>query len=185
MPLPTSRSGSLERPSQTPVDRAGVDVADVGGQRAGVMVQRCVGPAATCWRWPRRGCSRSLCRSASCAMPGHAPGQLSECCCLASRCTCCLDQTTPADVDASAARRTKPRSHTVLESILSGSLQKRRVSPRRAHRDDAIIVGQRPEGWVVFYSERRGEYALRLHSNEAEACDDDLDGLWRDPSFRR
>lgn len=53
-----------------------------------------------------------------------------------------------------------------------------------AHLDDAIILDQRSDGWVVFYSERGGEYDLRVHATEAEACDDALTRLWRDPSFR-
>lgn len=49
-----------------------------------------------------------------------------------------------------------------------------------AHLDDAIVMDQRPEGWVVFYSERGGESALKVHSTEAEACTDLLDRRTRD-----
>ncbi len=54
-----------------------------------------------------------------------------------------------------------------------------------ARLDDAIILDQRPQGWVVFYSERGGEYDLRAHRTEADACDDALNRLWRDASFRQ
>lgn len=46
-----------------------------------------------------------------------------------------------------------------------------------AHLDDAIVLDQRPEGWVVFYSERGGEYSLRVHDDEARACADVLSRL--------
>ncbi|KRF24802.1 hypothetical protein [Phycicoccus sp. Soil803] len=39
-----------------------------------------------------------------------------------------------------------------------------------AHVDDAFVMDQRPEGWVVFYSERGGEASLTTHSDEASAC---------------
>ena len=40
------------------------------------------------------------------------------------------------------------------------------------HLNDAIVMDHRPEGWVVFYSERGGESALSLHTTEADACAD-------------
>lgn len=46
-----------------------------------------------------------------------------------------------------------------------------------AHLDDAIVMDQRPEGWVVFYSERGGEHSLSVHSDEAGACADLLSRL--------
>ena len=33
-------------------------------------------------------------------------------------------------------------------------------------------MDRRPEGWVVFYSERGGESSLRVHDDEASACAD-------------
>jgi hypothetical protein len=29
-----------------------------------------------------------------------------------------------------------------------------------AHLDDAMVMDRRPEGWVIFYSERGGEFSL-------------------------
>lgn len=48
------------------------------------------------------------------------------------------------------------------------------------HLDDVIVMDHRPEGWVVFYSERGGESALKLHTTEADACADLLDRRTRD-----
>lgn len=41
-----------------------------------------------------------------------------------------------------------------------------------AHLDDAMVMDRRPEGWVVFYSERGGEFSLSVHEHEADACAD-------------
>lgn len=41
-----------------------------------------------------------------------------------------------------------------------------------AHLDDAVVMDRRPEGWVVFYSERGGESSLAVHDEEASACTD-------------
>jgi len=49
-----------------------------------------------------------------------------------------------------------------------------------AHLDDSIVMDHRPEGWVVFYSERGGESSLRLHTTEPEACADVLGRLTRE-----
>ncbi|WP_183093852.1 hypothetical protein [Nocardioides stalactiti] len=38
--------------------------------------------------------------------------------------------------------------------------------------DDAIVLAQRPEGWVVFYTERGRETVLAVHAQEADACAD-------------
>jgi len=46
-----------------------------------------------------------------------------------------------------------------------------------AHLEDAMVMDRRPEGWVVFYSERGGEYSLTVHSDEASACADMLSRL--------
>ncbi|SDP08436.1 hypothetical protein SAMN04489867_1374 [Pedococcus dokdonensis] len=47
-----------------------------------------------------------------------------------------------------------------------------------AHLNDAMVMDQRPEGWVVFYSERGGEYSLKIHAEEASACADLLDRVF-------
>ena len=49
-----------------------------------------------------------------------------------------------------------------------------------AHLDDAIVMDHRPDGWVVFYSERGGESSLKAHDNEASACADLLARLTED-----
>lgn len=49
-----------------------------------------------------------------------------------------------------------------------------------AHLHDAVVMDRRPEGWVVFYSERGGEYSLKIHSDEASACVDMLSRLISD-----
>jgi hypothetical protein len=41
-----------------------------------------------------------------------------------------------------------------------------------AHLNDAIVMDRRPEGWVVFYSERGGESLLSVHEHEADGCAD-------------
>jgi len=41
-----------------------------------------------------------------------------------------------------------------------------------AHLDDAIILDHRPEGWIVFYSERGSEDVLAVHRYEESACAD-------------
>ena len=41
-----------------------------------------------------------------------------------------------------------------------------------AHLNDATVMDRRPEGWVVFYSERGSEYSTTFHDDEASACSD-------------
>lgn len=41
-----------------------------------------------------------------------------------------------------------------------------------AHLDNAHVMDLRPEGWVVFYSERGGESSVAVHRDEADACAD-------------
>lgn len=41
-----------------------------------------------------------------------------------------------------------------------------------AHVDDAFVLDHRPQGWVVFYSERGGETIVSTHPDEAAACAD-------------
>jgi hypothetical protein len=52
-----------------------------------------------------------------------------------------------------------------------------------AHIDDALVIDHRPEGWVVFYSERGAEFDLRLHHSEDSACRDLLARLRRVPKL--
>ena len=46
-----------------------------------------------------------------------------------------------------------------------------------AHIDDAVVLDHRPDGWVVYYSERGGESTLRRHATEDAACRDLLGRL--------
>lgn len=47
------------------------------------------------------------------------------------------------------------------------------------HQNDAMVMDRRPEGWVVFYSERGGEHSLTVHHDEASARADLLVRLTR------
>lgn len=74
-----------------------------------------------------------------------------------------------------------PRSRTALADHLNElGIREDTYHLYGTHLGDAIVMDHRPEGWVVFYSERGGESALRLHSTEADACADLLDRLVRD-----
>lgn len=53
-----------------------------------------------------------------------------------------------------------------------------------SHTSDAFVMDQRPQGWVVFYSERGEECGLRLHPDEAGACLDLLQRVWDDEPNR-
>ncbi len=48
-----------------------------------------------------------------------------------------------------------------------------------AHLNDAVVIDHRPQGWVVFYSERGAESDLQLHHSEDAACRDLLRRLRR------
>lgn len=51
------------------------------------------------------------------------------------------------------------------------------VSLYGAHDHDRLVIDNRPDGWVVFYTERGGEFDLRSHVSEHEACRDLLERL--------
>jgi hypothetical protein len=53
-----------------------------------------------------------------------------------------------------------------------------------AHKEDAIVLDNRPAGWVVFYTERGSERQLRTHELEAEACLDLLSRVLKDQHNR-
>ena len=48
------------------------------------------------------------------------------------------------------------------------------VSLYGAHDNDTFVIDNRPAAWVVFYSERGGEFDLRRHASEEAACLDVL-----------
>ena len=74
-----------------------------------------------------------------------------------------------------------PRTRTALAAhLVELGVSENSYHLYGAHLDDAIVMDQRPEGWVVFYSERGGESALTVHRTEAEACADLLDRRTRE-----
>ena len=60
----------------------------------------------------------------------------------------------------------------VAEKLHDEGVAERAYSLYGEHKRDAIVIDNRPGGWVVFYSEREDERLLRTHRNEAEACAD-------------
>jgi hypothetical protein len=54
------------------------------------------------------------------------------------------------------------------------------VSLYGAHDNDRIVIDNQPAGWVVFYTERGGEFDIREHRTEDAACRDVLDRLDND-----
>lgn len=57
-------------------------------------------------------------------------------------------------------------------------IRERAYSLYGAHKDDAIVLDQRSDGWVVFYTKRGRESDLRRHTDEPAACLDLLDRVW-------
>lgn len=79
-----------------------------------------------------------------------------------------------------------PRTRAALADYLDGlGVAEKSYHLYGAHLHDAVM-DHRPEGWAVFYSERGGESALKLHRTEADACSDLLARRTRDapPFFR-
>jgi hypothetical protein len=73
-----------------------------------------------------------------------------------------------------------PLTRTSLARLLGREgIRERSYSLFGARRPEAIVLDQRPGGrWVVFYTERGEESALRTYDNEAEACLDMLERVW-------
>lgn len=66
-----------------------------------------------------------------------------------------------------------PRDRDELGRVLAEQgVAERAYSLWGAHLDDSVVMDHRGAGWVVFYSERGGEFSLREHPTEAEACAD-------------
>lgn len=83
--------------------------------------------------------------------------------------------------DSAMSDGAKPRTRTALADHLNElGVSENSYHLYGMHLDDAIVMDQRTEGWVVFYSERGGEPALKVHSTEADACADLLDRRIRD-----
>lgn len=62
--------------------------------------------------------------------------------------------------------------HRLAERLREEGMAERAYSLDGEHKEDAIVIDNRPVGWVVFYSERGGEHVLGTYSNEADACAD-------------
>jgi hypothetical protein len=87
----------------------------------------------------------------------------------------------PCQNSAMADGAAIPRTRTALADHLAElGVSESSYHLYGTHVDDAIVLDERPDGWVVFYSERGGESALKVHSTEAEACADLLDRRTRD-----
>jgi hypothetical protein len=77
----------------------------------------------------------------------------------------------------------------LTRETLAVLLAKNHVSERAydlfgAHKHDALVLDLRPEGWIVFYSERGGEDILGRHATEADACLDLMSRLLPDQDNR-
>jgi len=67
---------------------------------------------------------------------------------------------------------------TLAELLDREGIRERAYSLFGAHKDDAIVLDQRSDGWVVYYVERGRESDVRRHQDEAAACLDLLDRVW-------
>jgi hypothetical protein len=76
---------------------------------------------------------------------------------------------------------TRPDLATLLESE---GVAGRAYSLYGAHNEDAIVLDNRPSGWVVFYTERGGVFGLQMHVEESEACLDLLNRVLKDEHNR-
>lgn len=71
-----------------------------------------------------------------------------------------------------------PRNREELASLLDAmGVRHGTYDLSGMHREDAIVMDRRSDGWVVFYSERGGEASLTTHAEEASACVDVLERL--------
>jgi hypothetical protein len=71
----------------------------------------------------------------------------------------------------------EPSAPPLTREALASVLGQAGVAPTTyhlygAHINDAVILDHRAVGWVVFYSERGGEFSLRRHGTEDAACRD-------------
>jgi hypothetical protein len=74
-----------------------------------------------------------------------------------------------------------PLDRQRLASVLTANgVSERAYHLYGAHQHDALVVDQRPQGWIIFYSERGGEDILATHASEDEACLDLLNRLLDD-----
>jgi hypothetical protein len=53
-----------------------------------------------------------------------------------------------------------------------------------AHTNDAFVLDHRPEGWIVFFTERGAESSPRVYREEADACADLLNRVLAADSTR-
>jgi len=72
---------------------------------------------------------------------------------------------------------------------LAALLEEEGVSERAyslygAHKEDAIVLDNRPGGWVVFYTERGRELGIETYGKESDACLDLLNRVLKDEHNR-
>jgi hypothetical protein len=68
--------------------------------------------------------------------------------------------------------------HSLAELLDREGINEGAYSLFGAHKPEAIVMDQRRDGWVVFYTERGEESDLRRYADEAAACLDLLDRVW-------
>jgi hypothetical protein len=69
----------------------------------------------------------------------------------------------------------KPITRDELPGLDRGGRERlHRREPLRCPRQHRIVIDNRAAGWVVFYSERGGEFDLQAHPTEDDACRDVL-----------
>ncbi len=76
---------------------------------------------------------------------------------------------------------TRQRLGAVLEA---NGVSDRAYDLHGRHKDDALVLDRRREGWVVFHSERGDENILGRHESESDACLDLLHRLLAHPHNR-
>jgi hypothetical protein len=68
--------------------------------------------------------------------------------------------------------------HSLAELLDREGIHERAYNLFGAHKPEAIVMDQRTDGWVVFYTERGEESDLRRYPDEAAACLDLLERVW-------
>ena len=59
---------------------------------------------------------------------------------------------------------------SLAEILAANDVSERAYDLSGAHKHDAYVIDERPDGWTVFYSERGGEDILGRFETEHEAC---------------
>jgi hypothetical protein len=78
-----------------------------------------------------------------------------------------------------------PLTRQSLAALLDAEgVAERAYSLYGSHKEDAIVLDNRPGGWVVFYTERGGEFDLKTYERESDACLDLLIRVLKDEHNR-